>query len=437
MPSRNTEGLLARVNFPLYTLQMLTSRHVIVGGGGGSSKTGVANGFEIFELSFNGKRFVVEEMMRHETGPSVVMNCASLNTHKKIFLVAGQESHCQLYMVTSEIVSRKRNTSTSVSSEPSQKKDGTVRRRTTSKSKSTSEEPSPPKPSVQHDKVDSASSKRHLEFQIKPSDSIQTDFSEEPLQRVVRISPSGHLMATGGTDGHVLLWQFPSLRPVHNITAHHREIDDMDFSPDSRAVASVSKDGKGYVWCVKTGNKLKDIEWTPTNGTKYLYKRCRYGRVEEDPKRSRLFLICNPASRVGQQVAYIHLWDPALSRVTRSAAVDESLSALAVRDDGRFLAVGTMFSGSVSIYIAFSLQRVLNVKEAHSMFVTGLEFLPAVSEEASITTVSEAAVISISVDNKVCIHNLPYRRTLPSWLVLILIILTLFVTFVFCSFIGL
>jgi len=42
---RKQEGLLARVNFPLYTLQMLTSRHVLVGGGGGSSSTGVANGF--------------------------------------------------------------------------------------------------------------------------------------------------------------------------------------------------------------------------------------------------------------------------------------------------------------------------------------------------------------------------------------------------------
>lgn len=42
---RNHDGLLARVNFPLYTLQMLTSRHVLVAGGGGMSKTGVANGF--------------------------------------------------------------------------------------------------------------------------------------------------------------------------------------------------------------------------------------------------------------------------------------------------------------------------------------------------------------------------------------------------------
>lgn len=44
-PRRSKEGLLARVNFPLYSVEMLTSRHVLVAGGGGSAKTGVANGF--------------------------------------------------------------------------------------------------------------------------------------------------------------------------------------------------------------------------------------------------------------------------------------------------------------------------------------------------------------------------------------------------------
>lgn len=44
-PRRLKEGLLARVNFPLYSVEMLTSRHVLVAGGGGSSNTGVANGF--------------------------------------------------------------------------------------------------------------------------------------------------------------------------------------------------------------------------------------------------------------------------------------------------------------------------------------------------------------------------------------------------------
>lgn len=125
---RNTEGLLARVNFPLYSLQMLTSRHVLVAGGGGSAKTGVANGFvssyrsycntvvlyvskhgyimsalflvqEVFEITYDGKRYVAKEVVRHETGPKVVMNCAAYSNNKYTYLAAGQEGHCQLYKV--------------------------------------------------------------------------------------------------------------------------------------------------------------------------------------------------------------------------------------------------------------------------------------------------------------------------------------------------
>lgn len=45
MSKKRCDGLLARVDFPLYTLQTLTNRHVLVAGGGGASNTGVANGF--------------------------------------------------------------------------------------------------------------------------------------------------------------------------------------------------------------------------------------------------------------------------------------------------------------------------------------------------------------------------------------------------------
>lgn len=244
-------------------------------------------------------------------------------------------------------------------------------------------------------------------------------------------------MATGGTDGNVRVWQFPSLRPIHTIKAHSKEVDDLDFSPDCKMLVTISKDGQALVWNVETGKKLQSMTWPTPNGSKYVYKRCRFGWREEDGAHCRLFLISNPVNRVGKQVAYIQLWDPVEGQLKKSAIIEESLSALAVRDDGRFVAVGTMFSGSVYIYIAFSLQQVLCVHDAHGMFVTGLEFLPAVSEDATITTMSEAAVISISVDNRICIHNLPYRRTLPPWLVIILIIVTLFLTFVFCSYIGL
>lgn len=44
------------------------------------------------------------------------------------------------------------------------------------------------------------------------------------------------------------------------------------------------------------------------------------------------------------------------------------------------------------------------------MFVTGLEFLPVATDKHTITSVAEAAVVSISVDNQVCIHSIPHRR---------------------------
>jgi len=43
-------------------------------------------------------------------------------------------------------------------------------------------------------------------------------------------------MATGGADGFVRLWQFPSFKPLREIKAHGQEVDDIDFSPDNQKV---------------------------------------------------------------------------------------------------------------------------------------------------------------------------------------------------------
>ncbi|XP_014251816.1 prolactin regulatory element-binding protein [Cimex lectularius] len=421
---RSNEGLLARVNFPLYTLQMLTNRHVLVAGGGGSAKTGVANGFEIFELMYDGKRFLAKEVVRHETGPKVVMNCASYSDSKHTYLAAGQESHCQLYRIGITVEEEKSDkSSVNGVAEPNNLRQRKVDR-------DTKEENVKYEGKKSHNKL--------ISFKFNAADSIQTDFNgNEPVQRVVRISRCGKFMVTGGTDGHVRIWAFPSLKPMCDIHAHTNELDDLDFSPDSKKIVSVAKDGLAILWNVSNGKKINDLKWTPLANSKFCFKRCRFGPVEEDKKKSRVYTISNSKGTSSKNdKGVLQQWDGSDEATLRKTiTIDESLSALAVRDDGRFIAVGTMFTGSVFIYIAFSLQRVLTVKGAHSMFVTGLELLP--SQGSSISSSSEAAVLSISVDNKICIHNLPYRRTLPPWVVIILIIFTLFFTFTLCSYIGL
>lgn len=67
-------------------------------------------------------------------------------------------------------------------------------------------------------------------------------------------------------------------------------------------------------------------------------------------------MLANPLGRAGKQRGYLQKWSPDDGSLVQLTGIDESLAALAVRDDGRFVAIGTMFSGSVSVYIAFSLQ---------------------------------------------------------------------------------
>jgi WD40 repeat protein len=38
------------------------------------------------------------------------------------------------------------------------------------------------------------------------------------------------------------VWSFPDLSKVHEFTTHEKEVDDVDFSPDSAKICSISKD---------------------------------------------------------------------------------------------------------------------------------------------------------------------------------------------------
>lgn len=439
------DGLLARVNFPLYSVEMLTSRHVLVAGGGGSAKTGVANGFEIYEIYHNGRRFVAEEIVRHETGANVVMNCAVKSNGHRSYLVAGQESHCQLYNVDMRIVQEDGTEEVQRPSRRSSKVPFTVaddqsnlRNRRVS-SADARRQSTASQQSSRAENADINENPARIRFDIKSGDLIQTDFTAQcPLQRVVRISPDCRLMATGGTDAHIRVWSFPKMNKKFDIGVHTKEVDDLDFSPNSKQLVSIAKDGLAIVWDLENEREALRLAWTPPEGVKYLFKRCRFGLFEGKKGQHRLFTIANPLGKVGQQKGYLHQWSPENGSLTNAAPIDESLASLAVRDDGRFVAIGTMFTGSVSIYVAFSLQRVLHIPSAHSMFVTGLEFLPSNSLDGpAISSNTEAAVLSISVDNKVCIHNLTYRHTIPAWLAISFIIVMLFLTFMLCSYIGL
>ena len=176
----------------------------------------------------------------------------------------------------------------------------------------------------------------------------------EPYQKVVRISYDNKLLATGGDDGILRIWTFPDLNAVHEIEAHEKEIDDIEFSPDNTKAVSISKDARALVWDIKRGKKHAEMGWDPPNKIKYLYKRVRFGRVEGDSKKYKVFTIVNPVG-ASKPPSYLQRWNPKSFTVEQGVAIQGCLSALATSDNGNYVATGSMFDGTVEIYIAFSL----------------------------------------------------------------------------------
>ena len=104
---------------------------------------------------------------------------------------------------------------------------------------------------------------------------------------------------------------------------------------------------------------------------------------------------------------HLALWDKDSFKIRKAASAGkEVLSALAVSNDGVYLGVGSI-SGSVSVYISFSLQKLYHVKEVHSIFVTGVDFLLCSETTKAIVGLRDFNLISVSADNAIRLHQMP------------------------------
>jgi WD40 repeat protein len=76
---------------------------------------------------------------------------------------------------------------------------------------------------------------------------------------VVRYSPDGKFLLTGGRDAHLNIWQVGNYELVKSIPAHNWAIYDIAFSPDATLFATASRDKTIKIWNAKTFQLLKRI----------------------------------------------------------------------------------------------------------------------------------------------------------------------------------
>uniref|UniRef100_A0A8C7BD49 Prolactin regulatory element-binding protein n=1 Tax=Neovison vison TaxID=452646 RepID=A0A8C7BD49_NEOVI len=363
---------LYRAPFPLYALQVDPSTGLLIAaGGGGAAKTGIKNGVHFLQLEQINGRLGASLLHSHDTETRATMNLALAGN----ILAAGQDAHCHLLRFQTH-----------------QQKGKTKAEKAGSKEQG----PRQRKGAVPVEKKSGAETHQEgIELTVENLQAVQTDFSPDPFQKVVCFNHDNTLLATGGTDGYVRIWK----------------------------LVTVGWDLKASVW--QKDQLVTQLHWQengPTfSNTPYRYQACRFGQVPDQPTRLRLFTVQIPHKRLRQPPpCYLTAWDGSTFLPLRTKPCGhEVISCLSVSESGTFLGLGTV-TGSVAIYIAFSLQRLYYVREAHGIVVTDVAFLPEKGRGPELLGFHETALFSVAVDSRCQLHLLPSRRSVPVWLLLVL-----------------
>ncbi|KAM9798522.1 guanine nucleotide-exchange factor SEC12 [Neosynchiropus ocellatus] len=398
---------LYKAPFPLFSIKVDPKLGlVIVAGGGGASKTGIKNAVQFLDLQLVGDhQYSTSLVHSHDTDTRATMNMAVGDG----VIAAGQDGTCHLMKFK----------------DCKKKEGGKAEHGTATSQGDARHRAGRGKKDAALAAGDAAGMKDETaQVSVTEMAEVQSDLNpKDPFQKVVRFSPDLSLLMTGGTDGHIRVWEFPSLKKKFDFKAHEGEIEDLDMSPGNKHLVTVGKDFSCNVW---SGNQMVTaLKWHETTShvmeKTYQYRACRFGKLEDQEDAVRLYTVQIPHKRDRRPPpCYLTKWDgKSFLPMMTAPCGSESISCMALSDSGTFLGLGTV-TGSVAIYIAFSLQKLYYVLESHGLVVTDLAFLPNSVKGRSLKGNNEAAMFSVAVDNGCQVHVIPNRRSFPVWLVILM-----------------
>src|SRR5204863_9865786 len=71
--------------------------------------------------------------------------------------------------------------------------------------------------------------------------------------------PDGTLLATGGYDQKIILWEVASGQPLRTLAGHNGPVFGLAFRPDGKILASASGDRTVKLWNVADGARLDTL----------------------------------------------------------------------------------------------------------------------------------------------------------------------------------
>ena len=169
---------------------------------------------------------------------------------------------------------------------------------------------------------------RVMEF---PSGNPVRDFESPSKPSAVAISPDAKVIASGGLDSTVTLWDRESGKKLQRLTGHTGGIWSVSFSPDGQRLASASADGSARIWNVSTGQSLYTLSGHVGAVMSAVYS----------PDGS--FLVSGGADDT------VRFWDAASGQSLETLGGHSGVWQVAFSSDGKYFAAGYA-DGTVNIW---------------------------------------------------------------------------------------